>query len=198
MVMGTAGTIGSNLGLGKYGLPFWINSNSYSDYDNFDSLDTNKWTVATTSIGSGGSVTVSGNRLIIKNYVNGETYAQTKLIPANTSYAAGISIALVSRNDSDSQVTAGVKLYSGGGVTYTSSTAYTLSQAGSPSADNGIAKTIVQVIAKDNNVYDVYLGGEKVISDYTSTSPQLRFFVTDNAYDEDSIVLYIDWIYTQN
>lgn len=195
---------------------FWLNTDLYDVYDDFESYsvgnftDNTKWEVTLTTEAPGGEGTATiaastnaggtGQELVLTATTSGNedlgsaevytkslgankhTYAKFKNTWGTTRYSTSQSMVISFGNATD------------GWTTVTSTTPGTGGAVTDRVNTLNVPANIVLVIAKGSNVYDVYIGGKKLIADSTKANgAQLKFFVSYEKYSQDaSSYLYID------
>jgi len=176
---------------------FWIDSASHTVYDDFDSYGTGafvtntNWTITLSGVGSPSSTIVTSTnaggssdelRLVAatNNYPQSVTaVATSKLLPSNKSiHIKGYTSFAASMLNGSSSATL---TFNGSTVTIVSGTTTT-------------AIFDITIVALTGDVYDVYLGGKKVINASSTVSPQVTITAScgSSAAGGYSGTIYID------
>jgi len=181
---------------------FWLNSELYDVYEDFDSIATgafagnSDWTVST----SGGSVSISNtqnaggttNELYMSASSSSGTNTATvtsQTLSANKHTWCRIQVQITSTRDNGS-ATAQIGL---------NGNRYTIASFSYGSGDNQIGglystiQTDMLIVAKGSDGYDIYAGGKKVGSAISDSTPELEFYVTATGSGQThGVILYID------
>ena len=179
---------------------FWLNSDLYTVYDDFESYGTgafasnSDWTVATADSGGSSSVTVASS-------TNAGGTSQELVLTAVGAFAGGSTASVETLNASaNSHKTCKMKLVTTGGgnagATHTvkltlNSIDYTLASYNANDNMNITAYPSFYIIAKGSNVYDIYSSNTKIASDVTSADPNFKITLT-TGNNSDNCKLYID------
>ena len=196
-VNGNAGISGS---AGPANGVWYLDSDSFEVYDDFISgtVSATNWdkvnTTDTTAFSTSASTNAGGTSpeaLMETTDGSADAYMETKLLPANKHYYAKMYVRC---NIVAGANTANDYIYVAINGTYNAATAiYRFYRANSNAASwEGFAALQVLVVNTATDLYDVYVGGKKVLADQATATPALRLRIKRSSSSGTTMRLYVD------
>lgn len=173
---------------------FWLNSNFYDVYDDFESYGTgtfttnSKWTVSgTASIVTSTNAGGTGDECRLGTNTTQTHYIESKTLSVDKHKFFRLGFANGTKGSASNNVTLTISVTLGG------STASVLVVDGADNTTITSGGICVLIVALGSDQYDVYAGGKKIISAVTDIDPQIRItFNQQQVTNTDTTYLYVD------